>query len=242
VRYLKYAETLATNGLVPGGNVFKVTLAASVYRGASGKFGISSLGVWNMIKKSFVLAALAVLWPAIASATTYVENFNEVPFAQWSTNWLGANSNLTNYYGTPGDRGNNPDGLWVGEATVNFTPSFGASLTSFAFDVAGYVPTTLEIFDSFGNSLLTTPLTLTNGATTNPGVYAYYSVTSSTGIGGFSFLGGSPLGNTSIDNVVVTNNVGAVPEPSTWAMMILGFAGVGFMAYRRKSKPALMAA
>jgi hypothetical protein len=29
----------------------------------------------------------------------------------------------------------------------------------------------------------------------------------------------------------------AVPEPSTWAMMLLGFAGVGFMAYRRKSKP-----
>jgi hypothetical protein len=28
---------------------------------------------------------------------------------------------------------------------------------------------------------------------------------------------------------------GAVPEPSTWAMMILGFAGVGFMAYRRKN-------
>jgi hypothetical protein len=25
-----------------------------------------------------------------------------------------------------------------------------------------------------------------------------------------------------------------VPEPSTWAMMLLGFAGLGFMAYRRK--------
>jgi hypothetical protein len=36
--------------------------------------------------------------------------------------------------------------------------------------------------------------------------------------------------------------IGGVPEPSTWAMIILGFAGVGFMAYRRKSKPALMAA
>ena len=35
--------------------------------------------------------------------------------------------------------------------------------------------------------------------------------------------------------------VAAVPEPSTWAMMILGFFGVGFMAYRRKSKPALLA-
>jgi len=28
----------------------------------------------------------------------------------------------------------------------------------------------------------------------------------------------------------------AVPEPSTWAMMVLGFAGIGFMAYRRKNK------
>jgi hypothetical protein len=33
-----------------------------------------------------------------------------------------------------------------------------------------------------------------------------------------------------------------VPEPSTWAMMLLGFAGIGFTAYRRKSKSALMAA
>jgi hypothetical protein len=30
----------------------------------------------------------------------------------------------------------------------------------------------------------------------------------------------------------------AVPEPSTWAMMILGFMGVGFMAYRRKNTSA----
>jgi hypothetical protein len=36
--------------------------------------------------------------------------------------------------------------------------------------------------------------------------------------------------------------VAAVPEPSTWAMMILGFAGIGFMAYRRRSKPVLTAA
>jgi PEP-CTERM motif len=36
-------------------------------------------------------------------------------------------------------------------------------------------------------------------------------------------------------------SVAPVPEPSTWAMMILGFAGVGFMAYRQKAKPASMA-
>jgi hypothetical protein len=34
----------------------------------------------------------------------------------------------------------------------------------------------------------------------------------------------------------------AVPEPSTLAMMLLGLCGIAFMAYRRKSKPASMAA
>jgi hypothetical protein len=36
--------------------------------------------------------------------------------------------------------------------------------------------------------------------------------------------------------------VNGVPEPSTWAMMILGFFGVGFMAYRRRKSSALSAA
>jgi hypothetical protein len=36
--------------------------------------------------------------------------------------------------------------------------------------------------------------------------------------------------------------VAAVPEPSTWAMIIWGFCGLGFMACRRKSKPAMIAA
>ncbi len=43
-----------------------------------------------------------------------------------------------------------------------------------------------------------------------------------------------------LDNVKLMTT--GVPEPSTWAMLLLGFAGLGLMAYRRKSKPALMAA
>jgi hypothetical protein len=31
-------------------------------------------------------------------------------------------------------------------------------------------------------------------------------------------------------------NVAPVPEASTWAMMLLGFAGVGFLAYRRRGQ------
>jgi hypothetical protein len=38
------------------------------------------------------------------------------------------------------------------------------------------------------------------------------------------------------DNV---STVAAVPETSTWAMLILGFVGVGFAAYRRKQLPSI---
>jgi len=46
------------------------------------------------------------------------------------------------------------------------------------------------------------------------------------------------VGTTSVAEFVQIGS--GVPEPSTWAMMILGFFGVGFMAYRRKQDgPAL---
>jgi PEP-CTERM motif-containing protein len=47
--------------------------------------------------------------------------------------------------------------------------------------------------------------------------------------------------NTQFVTATVTTGIAsAVPEPATWAMMILGFCGVGFMAYRRKHNgPAL---
>ena len=48
---------------------------------------------------------------------------------------------------------------------------------------------------------------------------------------------GRPAKDVVIDQAFVV--AGAVPEPSTWAMMILGFMGVGFMAYRRKTQSAL---
>jgi uncharacterized protein (TIGR03118 family) len=36
-------------------------------------------------------------------------------------------------------------------------------------------------------------------------------------------------------------SIRAVPEPSTWAMMLLGFATVGFMAYRRRNRATVTA-
>jgi Ca2+-binding RTX toxin-like protein len=74
----------------------------------------------------------------------------------------------------------------------------------------------------------------------------YTTVPGSSTNGVVSFVdydtGVNTLVEANFTNITVTGAVAAVPEPSTWAMMILGFIGVGFMAYRRKSKPVLMAA
>lgn len=49
-------------------------------------------------------------------------------------------------------------------------------------------------------------------------------------------LGGVGSGHTAadfvVDNIAVAVNV---PEPGTWAMMIMGFMGIGFLAYRRRA-------
>jgi hypothetical protein len=48
------------------------------------------------------------------------------------------------------------------------------------------------------------------------------------------------VGVGSSSNVSGLFTVTAVPEPSTWAMIILGFLGVGFAAYRRKGAASAM--
>jgi hypothetical protein len=50
---------------------------------------------------------------------------------------------------------------------------------------------------------------------------------------GYSVAGGATYGP---DRLGAVTLAGGVPELSTWAMMLIGFAGIGFMAYRRSSK------
>jgi hypothetical protein len=53
----------------------------------------------------------------------------------------------------------------------------------------------------------------------------------------FSTLGtntGATYPNSAASTLVVSNGAGAVPEPATWAMMLLGFAGIGIAMQRRR--------
>jgi hypothetical protein len=87
-------------------------------------------------------------------------------------------------------------------------------------------------FDFNGTELL-------NGATSDLGAYLVQiglGTTASAGPGAVAYIGLSDRAYPLVDHDFqdLTVGVSAVPEPSTWAMMILGFLGVGFMAYRRK--------
>ena len=68
--------------------------------------------------------------------------------------------------------------------------------------------------------------------------------TAITGIGGNvgNFIGDQNVA-ANLGGVYVGPPVAGVPEPSTWAMMLIGFSGLGFARYRRarKSRPAIVA-
>jgi hypothetical protein len=181
--------------------------------------------------------------------TTLVEDF-EKEFPAWEKDWLGVNSNLQNYYGVGAGRGNNPDGLWISDGdsepydqdvTILFDKAFGASLYAFSIDIAGWMPGTFSVFDSFGQTLLSADVPLTYGAFTDPGKYGSFAVKSSTGIGGFSFWSkeGNIEGNTSIDNVTVSTGGRPIPtpEPSSLILFGAGIAGV-LVRGRRMRRPA----
>lgn len=193
---------------------------------------------------AFIVTAIA-LFANSAQAATLTEDF-EADFPTWESNWLGLNSDLNNYYcgGARGcnNRGNNPDGLWAwgtGSITVNFAGSFAASLESLSLDVAGYVNTNLLAYDISDNLIFNSAITLTGGATTNPGTYANYMITSTNGISRFVFNAGNASGNTSIDNVIAVTSVAApVPEPEIYAMLGAGLGLMGWVARRRKQRVA----
>jgi hypothetical protein len=87
----------------------------------------------------------------------------------------------------------------------------------FVFAFAGGLPITNVTVDS-GSSADFLPVSLTFTATSID----------------VNLAGDSPaLDSTLVLDVTTKGNTPVVPEPSTWVLMLLGFAGLGFVGYRR---------
>ena len=132
----------------------------------------------------------------------------------------------TGYYDRPAI------GTYPGANAVVF--NFNNAITSFGTDILGfgtYLPATLVA-------------TLSNGETFNllsatsrelPSTFRGFTASSAFTSVSFTETGNQ---NASLDYVEfdnVTSATGAVPEPATWALMILGMGAVGF-AMRRRNK------
>ena len=182
-------------------------------------------------------------------------NGNTGSYNYWDQIYSGAGCVTCDNAALTGGKGDLTDGIiatqnWsVAEAPAGNGPYVGWTLDptiTFHFNSPTTINTvTFYLDDSNGTGGVSAPGSIVvNGVT--------YVVAEPAGSAPFSFTAGS-VGFTGTDLAVtlirknswvflsevefngVSNGIGAVPEPSTWAMLIVGFAGVGFMAYRRRS-------
>jgi PEP-CTERM motif len=124
------------------------------------------------------------------------------------------------------------------EATFDLTTEASAavSTTISVTHMADYTPGELELYDVTTSSVvMTEALAFAKSAWTA-------SFTETLGSGDYEVLVTGTNNTTSlgVGGSVLTSTV---PEPSTWAMMALGFAGLGYAAFRqRKTKISMLVA
>jgi hypothetical protein len=170
-----------------------------------------------------LLFAAASLSPTAGNASVYIFDFNNFAAGFEATGTLttdaanGQTGNVLTVTGTV---------TGLGAGTISYVPSLGSTVVDPAFtyddilfagsnpkfDLQGLVFETASYeFNVWGNSADN---------------YSFYNTTP---IGTQNSLSaGDGPGQ-------VTVSITAVPEPATWAMMILGFLGMGVVSYRRKN-------
>jgi hypothetical protein len=127
--------------------------------------------------------------------------------------------------------------LGGGSATINFA----SAVSAFQFDWGSIDSfNTLRINSTGADPIIVPGGNFTNAADGNqvsPGTNGLFTIWSTAGET-FTSINLSSTGNSfEIDNLAV-----GVPEPATWAMMILGFGGVGVTMRKRRSVLALQTA
>ncbi len=198
--------------------------------------------------------ATTVLWNLGAAPTStnspsswnYTQGTDTITLSGWTDNSFTTGQGLFTKNGGGDENGvglvGTSDNEIIGSKIIeiNFSAEKAAGYNSFSFEMGsttngekwvlfgsdtGAAGSFSKLLEGAGDMVDNTGITVYN--------YYYVGVASDTA-------------NSSIDNVLlmsvdgtIVSRVGGVPEPSTWAMMLLGFFGVGFIAYRQKGRPAL---
>lgn len=190
------------------------------------------------------LLSLAAVQAANAGSIPYPDTFTENPVLYDFT--AASNGDIVAYFYGTNAAYNSTLGLLVNGVDTGITglPNHGSAIgqsLNFGFVTAGSVLT-------FYIKILETDFTFFSDKAMNAdGENHIYSTTffGSNVIPAGTYVGFEDLSvkllcnsdfNYTDHQFVFTNTIAAVPEPSTWAMLIAGFAGLGAMAYRRSRK------
>jgi PEP-CTERM motif len=128
-----------------------------------------------------------------------------------------------------------------GATTIEGLTLGGSALQNFEFNAALFsnpAPNTV-LFDFGGLSII-----LNQQIRNGDGLNSLGITTNAINVGFNNFVAGTGLANGNIiigqTRAGVTAGVAAVPEPATWAMMLIGFGAMGVSMRRRKSKVGAM--
>lgn len=209
------------------------------------------------VKCALALVGMFATIPQMASAAEYRVTYsgtitdgsdadNTFGLFGQSLEGLGLRADLTYTTSVPGTRTSSPTSdevaggdafgtaavissavFTVGSASFTFSPSYYGDLYTSSDFISAYG------FDVFGNSLQTYIFPDSKGE------ISLQTPFSSTGIGDkggastqFSYF---IAGNDTLDFNASSIMIAAIPEPATWAMMLVGFAAIG-LAMRRRDK------
>jgi hypothetical protein len=216
-----------------------------------------------MIKKLILAAALTIGLTASASASIVNMGFETNSTAGWvefpldgslvttHSSILGPNgSSIVNPYS-----GNYFAQLLTGAANTAttlgqfFAMEAGEVLTFVARFITGETPPNTPSENDSSNVVLFEVNTLTN-TTVFSESFSTVGIFGDTGWQVINFVAPSTgfytftaevtnQGDALFNSALYLDAVTAIPEPATWALMILGFAGIGFAAYRRRNSQAV---
>ncbi|QNN65478.1 PEP-CTERM sorting domain-containing protein [Sphingomonas rhizophila] len=208
----------------------------------------------------FAAAAVACLAsPATAQTLDFEGIANSTPVASYyAPNYIFSPATLAlvdEDAGGTGNFANEPSAntimffLDTNNAILDVTNGF---TTGFSFFYTSSTAATINVYDGLGgtgNILATLGVTAqhTNNCVGDPtGTFCNWTAVGVTFAGtAYSIDFGGTAGQTGYDNITFGSATpgGAVPEPGTWAMMLMGFGAVGFaMRRRRSTSGALQAA
>jgi hypothetical protein len=173
---------------------------------------------------------------------SYALQLNWSPPANWSVpvgsvDLIGETTTGTDFDFYPGNGGYvDLDGSTGAAGTLQTLGSFAAGSYTLTFDLGGNARGDVDKTTTITLGDFTTSITLGSSSPYAPHTFSF---TTTGGQLSFADLpaGNQNLGNV-LDNVTLSAGAGAVPEPSTWALMLAGFAGLGFAGYRASRRNA----